>query len=157
MAKSGLKESLWTTAQGLADQFGFSLVDVEIVKEHTGKYLRVYIDKTGGITLDDCEAYHRRFEPLVASVDYDFLEVCSPGLDRPLKTDSDYQKAYGTRIEVSLFKPFNGKRKLTGALISVTKDSVTLQTDGAGEISLNRKDISLAKPLIEFDEEVFSE
>ncbi len=157
MAKNGLKESLWTIAQGLADQFGFSLVDVEIVKEPTGRYLRVYIDKTGGITLDDCEAYHRRFVPLVEDVDYDFLEICSPGLDRPLKTDSDYRKACGTRIEVSLYKPFNGKRKLTGVLMGVSKDSVTLQTDGAGEISLERKSVSQAKPLIEFDEEVFSE
>ena len=68
----------------LAAEMGYELVDAELVKEGPGRYLRIYLDKAGGITLDDCERFHRAVQPRVEQVDYDFLEVCSPGLDLSL-------------------------------------------------------------------------
>lgn len=85
-------------AQRLADKLGFELVDVTLDKESTGNYLRVYIDKPEGISLDDCEVYHRALQPLVEDYDYDFMEVSSPGVDRPLKKDRDFERALGSEV-----------------------------------------------------------
>ena len=89
MAQSDLTRVIEPACQKLAEQHGFELVDVELVREGASRYLRIYIDKPDGITLNDCETYHRAVTPLVERVDYDFLEVCSPGLDRPLKKQKD--------------------------------------------------------------------
>ena len=70
--------------QKLADKMNYELVDAELVKEGPGRYLRIYIDRPGGISLDELEKFHREIQPQLDRVDYDFLEVCSPGLDRPL-------------------------------------------------------------------------
>ena len=85
MARSELSAVVEPKCQRLADSLGFELVDVSLDKEGAGKYLRIYIDKPEGITLDDCERYHRAIAPQVEDFDYDFLEVSSPGVDRPLK------------------------------------------------------------------------
>ena len=69
----------------IAEGMGFELVDVAVEKEPTGRYLRFYIDKPEGISLDDCEAYHKAVRSIADAVDYDFMEVSSPGIDRPLK------------------------------------------------------------------------
>ena len=86
MAQSDLTRVIEPACQKLAEQHGFELVDVELVREGASRYLRIYIDKPDGITWSDCETYHRAVTPLVERVDYDFPEVCSPGLDRPLKS-----------------------------------------------------------------------
>jgi len=157
MAKSDLQTYVIPTAKALAEELGYTLVDAELVKEGPGRYLRVYLDKDGGIELDDCEKFHRAFQPKVERVDYDFLEVCSPGLDRPLKNDGDYERALGAKVEISLFKPVEGKRRYEGELIAFDGDSVTLRIAEEKEITLSRKGISLAKPVIEFDEGDFEE
>lgn len=95
MAQSDLTRVIEPACQKLAQQFGFELVDVELAREGASRYLRIYIDKPDGITLSDCETYHRAVAPLVERVDYDFLEVCSPGLDRPLKKQKDFDKHGG--------------------------------------------------------------
>ena len=71
----------------LAEQLGFEWVDLELVKEPAGRFLRFYVDKEGGITLDDLENYHRKILPETEDVDYDYMEVSSPGVDRPLKKE----------------------------------------------------------------------
>ena len=85
----------------LAEQLGFEWVDLELVKEPAGRFLRFYVDKEGGITLDDLENYHRKILPETEDVDYDYMEVCSPGADRPLKKDKDFERAAGTTVEVA--------------------------------------------------------
>ena len=157
MAKSDLQNYVIPTAKALADEMGYTLVDAELVKEGPGRYLRVYLDKDGGIELDDCERYHRAFQPKVERVDYDFLEVCSPGLDRPLKNDTDYERALGTTVEVSLFKPVEGKKRYEGELIAFDGETATLRIGEEKEVVLPRRGISLAKPVIEFDEGDFEE
>ena len=84
MAKETGTARLSSVCEPIAEQMGYELVDVCIEKEPTGKYLRFYIDKPDGIALNELEAYHRRILPLVENVEYDYMEVSSPGADRPL-------------------------------------------------------------------------
>ena len=101
-------------ARAVAEQMGYELVDVCMDKEPTGKYLRFYIDKEEGVSLDDCEAFHKAVRTPADSVDYDFMEVSSPGIDRPLKKDRDFERNLGCEIEVKLFKPIDGTKIITG-------------------------------------------
>ena len=113
--------------QRLADKMNYELVDAELVKEGPGRYLRIYIDRPGGISLDELEAYHREIQPQLERVDYDFLEVCSPGLDRPLKKERDFERALGQKVEVRLFKPLDGKKLFEGALRAWNAETVTIE------------------------------
>ena len=113
MPKAELTANVTPKCQRLADQLEFELVDVSLDKEGAGKYLRIYIDKPEGISLDDCEKYHRAIQPQLEDYDYDFLEVSSPGVDRPLKKDRDFERAIGTEVEVHLFKAMDGTKLIT--------------------------------------------
>ena len=117
--------------QKLADKMNYELVDAELVKEGPGRYLRIYIDRPGGISLDELEKFHREIQPQLDRVDYDFLEVCSPGLDRPLKKDRDFEHALGGKVEVRLFKPVDGKKLFEGALRAWNAETVTIE-DASG-------------------------
>ena len=106
----------------LIDAEGFELVDVEYVKEGADWYLRVYIDKDGGITVNDCEKISRAFNEILDREDYIddayIFEVSSPGLLRPLKKDKDYQRNLGKLLEVKLFAPLNGVKEFEAELKS---------------------------------------
>ena len=136
--------------QRLADKMNYELVDAELVKEGPGRYLRIYIDRPGGISLDELEAYHREIQPQLERVDYDFLEVCSPGLDRPLKKDRDFEHALGGKVEVRLFKPVDGKKLFEGALRAWNAETVTIE-DASGLREFPRRGVALIKPVIEID------
>ncbi len=136
----------------LAADMGFELVDVELVKEGPGRYLRIYLDKEGGFTLDDCERFHRAVQPKLEPVEYDFLEVSSPGVDRPLKTDQDFARALGTQVEVRLFRPLDGAKQFAGTLLTHDETALRIGTP-AGERVILRKDAALVKPVVVFDEE----
>ena len=136
--------------QRLADKMNYELVDAELVKEGPGRYLRIYIDRPSGISLDELEAYHREIQPQLERVDYDFLEVCSPGLDRPLKKERDFERALGQKVEVRLFKPIDGKKLFEGALRAWNTETVTIE-DAAGLREIPRRGVALIKPVIEID------
>ncbi len=136
--------------QRLADKMNYELVDAELVKEGPGRYLRIYIDRPGGISLDELEAYHREIQPQLERVDYDFLEVCSPGLDRPLKKERDFERALGQKVEVRLFKPLDGKKLFEGALRAWNAETVTIE-DASGLREIPRRGVALIKPVIEID------
>ncbi len=136
--------------QRLADKMIYELVDAELVKEGPGRYLRIYIDRPGGISLDELEAYHREIQPQLERVDYDFLEVCSPGLDRPLKKERDFERALGQKVEVRLFKPLDGKKLFEGALRAWNAETVTIE-DASGLREIPRRGVALIKPVIEID------
>jgi len=93
MAKnSNVETRARAQAEGLAVRFGYEFVDMELVKTREGRYLRIYLDKPGGITLNDLESYHRKVQPIMDNLDYieyDYLEVSSPGVDRPLRRPED--------------------------------------------------------------------
>lgn len=138
----------------LIDAEGFELVDVEYVKEGADWYLRVYIDKDGGITVNDCEKISRAFNEILDREDYIddayIFEVSSPGLLRPLKKDKDYQKNLGKLLEVKLFAPLNGVKEFEAELKSYDKESATLVMDDDTEVTVKRSEISLIRPAIEF-------
>ena len=138
----------------LIDAEGFELVDVEYVKEGADWYLRVYIDKDGGITVNDCEKISRAFNEILDREDYIddayIFEVSSPGLLRPLKKDKDYQRNLGKLLEVKLFAPLNGVKEFEAELKSYDKDSATLVMDDDIEVTVKRSEISLIRPAIEF-------
>lgn len=134
----------------IAEQMGFELVDAGVEKEPTGRYLRFYIDKPEGISLDDCEAYHKAVRSLADTVDYDFMEVSSPGIDRPLKKDRDFERNLGSEIEIRLFKPMEGAKQLTGILAGLEDGNILLETpDGVKRIP--RKAAALVKPVVDME------
>lgn len=152
MAQSDLTRVVEPACRKLAEQLSYELVDVELVREGASRYLRIYIDKPDGITLNDCETYHRAVIPMVERVDYDFLEVCSPGIDRPLKKQRDYDAHVGETVEVRLYRPVDKQRQFEGELLGLEDGAVRLACAG-GERSFAMKDIALCKPVIVITEE----
>lgn len=150
MAKDELTAVVEPKCRRIADQMSFELVDVCLDKEPTGKYLRIYIDKPEGITLDDCEVYHKAIRPLLESYDYDFMEVSSPGIDRPLKKDRDFERNLGCEIEIHLFRPMDGTKLLSGILAGLEGDEILLDTP-EGEKRIPRKAASLVKPIVDME------
>lgn len=140
-------------ARKVADEMQFEFVDIELAKEPTGRFLRIFIEKPDGISLDDLESYHRRVQPLVENVDYDYMEVSSPGVDRPLKTERDFERAMGLRVEAKTYRPVNGKKQFTGELTGFADGVITLAADTGETVTLKQKEVAIIRPLIEFDEE----
>ena len=132
----------------------FELVDVEYVKEAGTWYLRVYIDKEGGININDCELVSRAFSEILDQKDYIedayILEVSSPGLGRTLKKDKDFQRNLGEEVEVRTYKPINKQKEFVGLLEAWDKETVTLQLESGEMLVLNRADIALIRQYIEF-------
>lgn len=114
-------------------EHGFELVDLEYVKEAGSWYLRAYIDKEGGITIDDCETVSRAFGDRLDEADLIedayILEVSSPGLTRPLKKDKDYERNLGKIIEFRLFQPVCGSREHTAVLQSYSRTEIVVLID----------------------------
>ena len=132
----------------------FELVDVEYVKEAGTWYLRIYIDKEGGININDCELVSRAFSEILDKEDpiedaY-ILEVSSPGLGRPLKKDKDFQRNLGEEVEVRTYKPINKQKEFVGLLDAWDKETVTLQLESGEMMTIARADIALIRQYIEF-------
>ena len=134
----------------IAEGMGFELVDIAVEKEPTGRYLRFYIDKPEGISLDDCEAYHKAVRNIADAVDYDFMEVSSPGIDRPLKKDRDFERNLGSEIEVKLFRPMDGAKLLTGILAGLEDGEILLETQ-EGVKRIPRRAAALVKPVVDME------
>lgn len=148
MPKAELTAVVTPKCQRQADALGFELVDVSLDKEGANRYLRIYIDKPEGISLDDCAAYHHAIQPQLEDYDYDFLEVCSPGIDRPLKKERDFERAIGEEIEIHLFKPIEGKKQWNGILTGLEGDDIVFVVNDE-EMRIPRKAASLVKPVID--------
>lgn len=127
----------------------FELVDVEWVKEGANWYLRAYIDKEGGITVDDCELVSRAFGDILDEKDYIsenyIFEVSSPGLDRPLKKEKDFARSIGKEVEIKLYKPVNKTKEFIGCLKAYDKDTVTIELDDEEEMTFKRSDIAVIR------------
>lgn len=138
----------------LVEANNFELVDVEYVKEAGTWYLRVYIDKEGGININDCELVSRAFSEILDKEDpiedaY-ILEVSSPGLGRPLKKDKDFQRHLGDEVEVRTYKPINKQKEFVGLLDAWDKETVTLQMENGEMMTIARADIAIIRQYIEF-------
>ena len=123
-----------TMAGPVAQEHGLELVDVEYVKEAGHWYLRVFIEKPEGVDLDDCAAVSRELSSLLDEKDPipgDYmLEVSSPGLERPLKKDKDFEKYEGRKINIRTFAPFNGSKEFVGELAGLKDNEIILRTEG---------------------------
>lgn len=139
-------------------ELGYSVYEVEYLKQPEGYVLTVYIDSENGITLEDCEKTSRAIEPLLDEADpissaY-YLSVSSIGIDRPLKIDADFQRNIGKEIDVKLYSPQDGKKMYSGKLESFDKDSFSLLiVEGKKEkqITISRKDAAHISPHIDFN------
>ena len=149
-AKNANLQKITAICEKMAQKLGYELCDAAIEKEPAGRYLRIYIDVDGGITLDDCEKYHKAVRPLLESYDYDFMEVSSPGIDRPLKTDRDFERALGEEVEIHLFRALDGVKTLTGTLAGLEDGEILLDTP-EGEKRIPRKAASLVKPIVDME------
>lgn len=131
----------------------FELVDVEYVKEAANWYLRVYIDKEGGIAVDDCEIISRALSEKLDAEDFIeggyILEVSSPGLGRPLKKDKDFQRSIGKEVEIKLYRAINRQKDFEGTLISFTSGDVTVLIDEE-EVTFLKSDIALIRLAFDF-------
>lgn len=138
----------------LMEEHKFELVDVEYVKEAGTWYLRAYIDKEGGITVDDCEVINRKLSNWLDEEDFIeesyILEVSSPGLGRPLKKEKDFARSIGKEVEVKLYKAFNKQKDYTGVLEAYDKDTVTLGMEDGSQIVFDRPDIALIRLAFDF-------
>ena len=138
----------------IMERHGFELVDVEYVKEGGQWYLRVYIDKPGGITINDCEEISREFSDILDKEDYIedsyIFEVSSPGLGRPLKKERDFQRSLGEEIEIRTYRIVEGKKEFRGTLKQFDKDTVTIEQEDEGERTFERKEIALVRLAFDF-------
>ena len=128
---------------------GCEIYDVEYVKEGSLWYLRAYIDKPGGITVDDCELVSRAFEEILDKEDYIsenyIFEVSSPGLDRPLKKEKDFARSIGKDVEIKLYKALNKEKEFVGVLTAYDPETITITLDDESTMVFNRSDVALIR------------
>lgn len=138
----------------LMEEHSFELVDVEYVKEVGTWYLRAYIDKEGGITVDDCEVISRLLGDWLDKEDFIqesyILEVSSPGLGRPLKKDKDFLRSMGEEVEIKLYRPLNKSKDYCGILKAFNKETVTIEIEDDEELVFDRADIALVRLALDF-------
>ena len=133
---------------------GFELVDVEYVKEGSNWYLRAYIDKEGGITVDDCETVSRAFGDKLDEEDFIedsyILEVSSPGLGRPLKKEKDYARSMGKKLEIRTFRPVDRQKEFYGVLTAYDESSVTIELEDGRQMTFQTPELALIRLAFEF-------
>ena len=139
----------------LMEENNFELVDVEYVKEAGTWYLRAYIDKEGGIGVDDCEVISRKLSDWLDKEDFIddsyILEVSSPGLGRPLKKEKDFVRSMGKLVEIRTYRPIEKQKEFCGILNAYDDNSVTIEEDENGTLrTFEKEDIALIRLAIEF-------
>ena len=138
----------------ILEKHSFELIDVEYVKEGSAWFLRAYIDKEGGITINDCEDVARKMNPILDELDYIdgayTFEVSSPGLGRPLKKEKDYARNLGKQIEIRTYRPISHKKEFFGELKAYDAQTVTIVTEEDMEISFAKSDIALIRQALDF-------
>ena len=140
-------------AQPIVEQFGCTLWDVEYVREGSERYLRIYIDKEGGVDIDDCERVHRAIDPVLDEKDpiadsYHF-EVSSAGLERALKRPGDFERFMGSAITVKLYRPRNGLKEIPCVLRGYEDGKVTVEA-GKETITFEKSEVALVRLRVEF-------
>lgn len=137
----------------IAAEAQVDIYDVEYVEEAGEWYLRAYIDKEGGVTIDDCEKVSRALSDALDKDEFIgdayYLEVSSPGLGRQLKKDIHFEKSIGEEVELKTFKPINKKKEFIGVLTGFSKETVTLDIDGT-ETIFQRSDIAKVSLTLDF-------
>ena len=140
--------------QSTVSELGYELIDVEFQKEQTDWILTLYIDSPNGVTVDDCEQVSRAVEPLLDDADpitqsY-FLSVSSPGIDRPLKKERDFERSLNKEIVVKLYAPQDKKKEFIGTLLRFDADAFTIAEKNGKERTILKKDAASVRPHIVF-------
>ena len=133
----------------IAKEYGCSIYDVEFVKEGQNYFLRIFIDKDGGVSTDDCEKVSRALDPVLDELDpiemaY-YLEISSPGLDRKLTRDEHFMSAIGSLVDIKLFAPVNGSRELTATLLAYDNGVMKLELSDGSKTELEKQKASLVR------------
>lgn len=155
MAKgSNTEKKVLPLLEPIVEEKGLELVDLEFVKEGANWYLRVYIDKEGGVTIDDCEAVSRLLEEKMDEADpieqaY-ILEVSSPGIDRPLKKPADFERFQGEIIDVKLYQAKDGRKQFQGRLAGYADGVITLEEENGNRLEFEQKDTASVKLAVIF-------
>ena len=140
-------------AEPIVKQHGCELWDVEYVREGSEYFLRLYLDKEGGVDINDCEAISRAVDPILDEKDpiqgsYHF-EVCSAGLERALKRPSDFERFMGSAVTVKLYRPRNGLKEIPGVLKAYADGCVTVEA-GKETITFTKSEVALVRLRVEF-------
>ncbi len=156
---SSVVETVTELVTPILEKQNFELVEVEFVKEGKNWFLRVFIDKTGGIDIEECAFVSEQLSEKLDAMDPDpipqayFLEVSSPGAERPLKKESDYEQAVGQYIHISLYQAVEGEKQFEGTLKSLDKEQLVLTgkiKTRVKEYTFERKNIAKARLAIQF-------
>ena len=138
----------------IVEEYNFELVDVEYVKEGSSWYLRAYIDKPGGININDCETVSRRLSDILDEKDYIdeayILEVSSPGLGRPLRKEKDFKRSLGEEVEIRTYRMIDKQKEFTGILKDYDEKTVTIELDGGTVRIFEKSDIALIRLAFDF-------
>jgi ribosome maturation factor RimP len=149
MAKENIAEMVFEIAYPVIEEHGFELVDVEYVREGSNWYLRVFIDKPGGITIDDCQTVSEKLSEKIDRADLIgqsyFFEVSSPGLDRPLKKDGDFERYKGETVELRVYKPINGRKDFEGTLEGLIDGKICITDEKGERMSFDRDAVAVVK------------
>ncbi|HAY61111.1 MAG: ribosome maturation factor RimP [Acidaminococcaceae bacterium] len=158
MKREEVEQYIASVTEKILEGTDLTLVDVEYVRQKDW-YLRVYIDKPGGIEIDDCQKVSEQLTEILDKEDpisekY-YLEVSSPGIDRPLKKDRDYVANYGKKVDLTFFEPWQGMKNVTGILDAHDADTLTIRKIAKGKTDaetsvIERKQIAAVKPHIDF-------
>ena len=145
MAKrSKIAQEAFDIAEPEARKLGFDLVDAEYKKEGQQMFLRLFIDKKGGISIDDCETFSKLIDPILDERlhhDADVFEVSSPGLTRALKKDKEFSRCIGRPVDIKLYKQVDGSKEYTGNLSAFTEDTLSIDCEGT-TLTFERQNIS---------------
>jgi len=141
-------DTVWKLAEPVAAEAGCSIWDVEYIREGTTWFLRLYIDKEGGVDINDCETVSRAMDPILDEADpipssYTF-EVCSAGIERALKRPSDFEAFMGSDVLVRLYKPKNGSKEFPGILRGYAEGRVTIEM-GSETITFEKSEVALVR------------
>jgi len=154
MARQKIEDIVTEMVSPIIEKNHFELVDVEFLKEGANWYLRVYIDKEGGISIDDCQLVSEALGQELDRVDpisqHYFLEVSSPGIERPLKRDKDFIKYKGEQVEVKLFHPIDGKKIFEGKLNGLLDGKISIIESNNEILEFDREKVAIVKRTIKF-------
>jgi len=150
--RSRVAQQAFDLALPVVEGMGFDLVDAEYKKEGSYYFLRLFIDKRGGISIEDCELVSRAIDPVFDKQLHespDYFEVSSPGLTRPLVTPSDFSRHEGEEVEVSFYAAINGTKNLTGIIVKASQEAVVFAS-GDEKLEVRFEQIASAKRTINF-------
>lgn len=149
-----VSEQVFELVAPIAESFGLEVIEVLYEKKYDGMNLTIVIDKDGGVTINDCETLHRAIDQPLDELDpidcaYT-LNVSSPGIDRPLKTERDYKRNLNKKISVKLYKAVDSKKSFVGILTAYNDETFTITTEKGQTITFVKKDTAHVEPVIEF-------